>query len=82
MLFRSVILLFDDLRLWVIRKQVSRRKYGRTQRGGIYSYKRKRSRTIGRRTGGSIFLNLFHSKNRKMKGKEPTMEPKGGSASK
>ena len=78
-----VILLFDGLKLWVIRKQVSRRKCGRTQRGGIYSYKRrKRSRTIGRRTGGSIFLNLFHSKNRKMKGKQPTMEPKGGSISK
>lgn len=32
--------------------------------------------------GGSIFLTLFHSKNRKMKGKEPTMKPKGGSTSK
>ena len=32
--------------------------------------------------GGSIFLTLFHSKNRKMKGKEPTMEPTGGSTSK
>lgn len=49
----SVILLFDGLKLWVIRKQVGRRrKGGRTQKGGIYYERRKRSRTIGRRKRG------------------------------
>ena len=82
-----VILLYDGLKLWVIRKQVSRRKCGRTQRGGKRKKKEKQkeereAEPLAGEQGGSIFLTLFHSKNRKMKGKEPTMEPKGGSTSK
>lgn len=59
--------------------------------GGIYSCeRRRRSGTTDRRERGkdcfdygcSIFLNLFSSKNRERKGKEPTMEPMEGLASK